>query len=341
MGTIRQRGGKYQAIVKRQDFGTASQTFIQHKDALAWIRAKEAAMDRGEALHTEQAIIFTLASGLARYRDTITPGKKGAKSEFYRIAKWLADPLAERSIDTLSAVDFATWRDKRLAQVTGATVNRELSLVSAVLDVARLEWGFISMRNALRDIRKPPQGKPRSRRISEPELAAIVEATESKELGWFLRLAIATAMRAGELAPLKWNDLDTVKRVAVLADTKNGERRIVPLSGEALRVLAEMPRRIDGRLFGNKTHTFSVSMRNAVIRARKHYEAACAKDGRKPDPEFLIDVRLHDARHEAVSSLFERGLDATEVASISGHKTMQMLARYTHHKAERLALKLA
>jgi integrase len=132
-----------------------------------------------------------------------------------------------------------------------------------------------------------------------------------------------------------------VKRVAVLADTKNGTRRVVPLSGVALRVLATMPRQISGKLFENQTHSFSVSMWNAVIRARRTYESDCLQDGRKADPEFLHDLRLHDCRHEAVSSLFERGLDATEVAAISGHKTMQMLARYTHHKAERLAAKLA
>lgn len=174
MGTIRQRGDKYQAIVKRQEFGTASKSFTTHKDALAWVRAKEAAMDRGEPLRVEKPIVFTLAIGLARYRDTITPGKKGAKTEFYRIGKWLADPLAEKQIDTITAVDFASWRDMRLMQVSGATVNRELSLVSAVLDVARQEWGFIALRNPIRDIRKPPpQGKARCRHISEAEQAAL------------------------------------------------------------------------------------------------------------------------------------------------------------------------
>ena len=54
----------------------------------------------------------------------------------------------------------------------------------------------------------------------------------------------------------------------------------------------------------------------------------------------IVGLRWHDLRHEAVSRLFERGLDALEVASISGHKTLAMLKRYTHHRAERLAAKL-
>ncbi len=58
------------------------------------------------------------------------------------------------------------------------------------------------------------------------------------------------------------------------------------------------------------------------------------RDGVVPDPDFLSDLRLHDARHEAVSAFFERGLDVMEVASISGHKTLSYLKRYTHMRAE-------
>lgn len=340
MGTIRQRGGKYQAIVKRLGFGSASQTFNLRKDALAWVREREIAMDRGEPLH-DAISNFTLANALARYRSTVTPTKKGAKIEFYRIDQWLADKLSKRTLSELTAVEFATWRDARLKKVSGATVNRDLSIISSVFDLARLEWGFLHLRNPIRDIRKPAQGKPRTRRISEEELKALVRATCSKEFGWFIQLAVATAMRAGELAGLKWTDIDPVKRLAVLADTKNGDRRIVPLSSVALNILSKMPRRFDGKLFGNSSHSFSVAMRNARLRARAAYELECLRRGKTPNTEFLHDLRLHDARHEAVSSLFERGLDATEVAAISGHRTMQMLARYTHHKAERLAQKLA
>ena len=81
-------------------------------------------------------------------------------------------------------------------------------------------------------------------------------------------------------------------------------------------------------------------MRKSVLRARRAYESDCALADVVPDTEFLCDLRLHDARHEAVSAFFERGLDVVEVASISGHKTLSCLKRYTHMRAEKLALKL-
>ncbi len=54
----------------------------------------------------------------------------------------------------------------------------------------------------------------------------------------------------------------------------------------------------------------------------------------------IIGLRFHDLRHEAVSRLVEAGLSDQEVAAISGHKSMQMLKRYTHLRAEDLVLKL-
>jgi len=53
-----------------------------------------------------------------------------------------------------------------------------------------------------------------------------------------------------------------------------------------------------------------------------------------------VDFHFHDLRHEATSRLFEKGLNPMEVASITGHKTLQMLKRYTHLNASDLAKKL-
>jgi integrase len=74
-----------------------------------------------------------------------------------------------------------------------------------------------------------------------------------------------------------------------------------------------------------------------VKRARKAYLEA---RGHQPDEGLFSNLRFHDLRHEAVSRLFERGLNAVEVSSISGHKTLQMLKRYTHLRAADLAKKL-
>ena len=75
----------------------------------------------------------------------------------------------------------------------------------------------------------------------------------------------------------------------------------------------------------------------ALARARKVYEKECEEKKEKPDPAFLVDLTFHDLRHEATSRFFEKGLNPMQVAAITGHKTLQMLKRYTHLKAEDLA----
>ena len=136
-------------------------------------------------------------------------------------------------------------------------------------------------------------------------------------------LAIETAMRQGELISLNWKHINLKKRTAFLPDTKNGESRGVPLSTTAADILRSLPRSINDQVFPGVT---GEAVKRAFIRAcrRAHIE----------------DFHFHDLRHEATSRLFEKGLNAIEVASITGHKTLQMLKRYTHLRTEDLVKKL-
>ena len=63
------------------------------------------------------------------------------------------------------------------------------------------------------------------------------------------------------------------------------------------------------------------------------FERACLRAG-------IEDLHFHDLRHEAISRLFEKGLNVMEVSTISGHKTVQMLKRYTHLRIEDLVKKI-
>ena len=56
---------------------------------------------------------------------------------------------------------------------------------------------------------------------------------------------------------------------------------------------------------------------------------------------FLVGLHFHDLRHEALSRLAEQGWSATEIAAVSGHRTLALVQRYVHHRPEALAAKLA
>ena len=148
-------------------------------------------------------------------------------------------------------------------------------------------------------------------------------------------------MRRSEITAMRWRDVDFQKRTVVLPDTKNGERRTVPLSKEAVRILDSLERRAPEKSVWNMaSDSVTQAFGRAVNRARATYEKDCLMAGKKADPTFLADIRFHDLRHEATSRLFERGMGTMTVAAITGHKTLQMLKRYTHLRAETIVNEL-
>jgi hypothetical protein len=103
----------------------------------------------------------------------------------------------------------------------------------------------------------------------------------------------------------------------------------VPLTTRAVTAIQILPRSISGRLFTSKPG----SIRSAFLIAVQKANAVNHED-------MLQNLRFHDLRHEAVTRLFEKGLNPIEVGMVSGHKTLSMLQRYTHIRANDLALKL-
>jgi integrase len=267
----------------------------------------------------------TLKELLERYQEEVTPLKKGAEPETNRLRLMMRHPLARRFVAGVRGVDIARWRDERLREVTPATVKRDLVLLGHVFEVARKEWG-IHVHNPVRDIKLPPGGRPRDRRLRPGEEARLFTACREARNRWLLpmvQLALETAMRQGELRRLRWEHIDLHRRTAHLPDTKNGEARTVPLSTSAVAVLRALPRALNGDVFpGVTTEAVKRSYMRAIRRAG------------------IEGLRFHDLRHEATTRLFEKGLNIMEVASITGHKDLRMLRRYTHQKAEDLARKL-
>lgn len=355
MATFEQRAsGYWQAKVRRKGLPVQSKTFARKVDAEAWARDVENKIDRGVFVDRREAETTTLAEALLRYEREVTVKKKAQRQEKNMIKAWLErKAFAARPLAALRGSDFAAFRDERLKAVASQTVRHELKLIAHLYSIASKEWG-LAVENPLRNIKMPPQGKSRERRLSAEEERFLLLAAEnsgardkngkSRANVWVapaIRFALATAMRQGEILALTWKNVDLKKRVALLEDTKNGDRRVVPLSSAALAVLSRIPRTLRGPVFATTQEALQQSWKRALPRARRLYLADCSAGGREADPDFLVNLTFHDLRHEAISRLAERGdLSMLELAAVSGHKTMQMLRRYTHLQAEDLARKL-
>ena len=337
MATFRKRSGSWQAIVKKKGYGQIARTFDTKAEAEAWAKVAESEMVRGVFVSRVEAETTSLSDALDRYEREIIPAKKGAIQERSRVRILKLSPFTKRSLASLQGKDIAAYRDARLKEVAPNTVRLELALLSHLFTIAVKEWGMTGLINPVSQARMPKKSPGRDRRLLPGELDRICDASESPVLPALARFAVETAMRQGEIAGMTWDLVDLKKRTVTIPETKNGEKRIVPLSSEAVRILSGLPRRLDGRVWDVESASISQAFTRAIVRARKLYESECQKKGSRPDPSFLVDLTFHDLRHEATSRFFEKGLNPMQVAAITGHKTLQMLKRYTHLKAEDLA----
>ncbi len=323
--------------MRRKGYPLLSKSFKKRTDAEAWAREVEAEMDRGVFVSRKEAENTTLSGALERYEREVSSEKKGRRQEKARIERWKDHPLGKRALAQIQGKDIAAYRDARLKEVSPNTVRLELAVLSHLFTIAVKEWGMTGLTNPTFQIRKPKLPKGRDRRLLPGELDRILSASDSPVFSDLVRFAVETGMRRGELAGMTWDMVDLRKRTVTLPETKNGEKRTVPLSTEAVRVLANLARRLDEEVWGIKPDSITQAFLRALSRARKVYEKECEEKKEKPDPAYLVDLTFHDLRHEATSRFFEKGLNPMQVAAITGHKTLQMLKRYTHLKAEDLA----
>ncbi|MDB5808912.1 MAG: hypothetical protein JWN94_1034 [Betaproteobacteria bacterium] len=328
MATIRRRRDRWQAQIRVRGYPPQTRSFPCRTDAKAWASAVETEMAQGVFQSRSEAERVTLGDLIARYLAEVTPTKRSAESESRRLA-YLDARLGAFTLATIQPKHIAAFRDQRIrAGKAGATVVKDLNSLSHVIDTAIKDWGIYIPSNPVKLVRRPKPARGRDRRLSadeETQLLSACRASRSTALETICKLALETAMRRGELLSLCWSDIDMQRRIARLQQTKNGDARVVPLSSTARAILRSHPRHIsNSKVFWQWAR--ADSFENTWIRAR-------SKSG-------LSDLRFHDLRHEAVTRLFERGLSVPEVATISGHKTWQMLRRYTHLKAENLVDKL-
>lgn len=335
MATLRKRGPYQWAVeIRRKGYPRQHATFETKAEAMAWAADIESSMNKGTWRNLGDADKTTLAECIDRYRTEVTPNKKGALQEQSRLNVLAAGHLADCYMTNIRSKDVADYRNHRLSNVANNTVRNELNLLSAIFETCRKEWGMEALQNPVKDVARPSPGKPRDRRLllgEEERLLQAAKANRSPYIHPIIVLAIETAMRAGELASMQWENVDLAKRIVHLPDTKNGTARTVPLSTRAIDILKSMPRRMDGKVFVYSTKPGVKSVTHAFTSLCKH----CKDSQGKNAP--IKNLTFHDLRHEATSRLFEKGLNPMQVASITGHKTLQMLKRYTHLKAEDLA----
>jgi len=368
MATITKRGDRqWQVKVRRKGQSAVSKTFETRKEADDWAAAVEGRMVTSDFVDHRLAAKTTLRQVLESYLDTAVPGKKGHQLR-YMVLDWIDRPMAERFIGSIRTSDVMEWmaarsatvitvyaKDRKGAVVTdeagkpvvrssrtiaAKTVRNELAVLSAVFTHANAAHGMHGLVNPVLQIPRGsrPKAKGRDRRLGDGEYEALLAACRADRNQWIgpaFEFAVETAARRGEIANLTWRDVDLVGRTAILRETKNGDDREIGLSTKAVTVLEALPGRPADGVAGGDEAVFAISadvITQAFLRAKKRAGIA--------DRDEAGGLTFHDSRHEATSRLFEKGLNVMEAATQTGHKTLQMLRRYTNLRAKDIAAKL-
>lgn len=332
MATIEKRIGNnnevsYRVKVRLKGHAPQSATFPRKTDAERWAAKVETDIREGRHFQTIEAKRHTLAELINRYSTGVLPSKKDAAQQARQLA-WWKTRLGHRLLSDLTASVLAEQRDALISEPrradqprSPATVNRYLAALSHVFTVAVKDYGWIDA-NPLLKVSRGKESAGRVRFLSDTErerLLTACKASSSPDLYPAVVLSLATGARRSELLSLRWGQVDLPRGTLILLDTKNGERRALPLGDlprDLLRTRTKV-RRIDSDLvFPGQSSTRPVQLRHA-------WQTALQVAG-------IADFHWHDLRHSAASYLAMNGASLQEIAAVLGHKTLAMVKRYSH-----------
>ena len=308
MATYRKRGDSWRVEVALKGI-RRSATRKSKSEAIAWAHQQESEILAGERGDIPNKVF---SEALDRYAETVSTHKKGAKWELVRINLIKRDRIASVRLKDLDATHVSDWRDRRLLDVSGASVNREKNLLSHVCTIAVKEWRWLKV-NPFIGVRMPPKGKPRTRLMTDEERERLSQFANTEIYKEVLRMAdfaVETGMRASEICGLS----QVVGKVAILPDTKNGERREVPLSDKALSLWNQ--------------GTFNMTPQRLDV----HWRNLCKAAG-------IYGLHFHDLRHLAATRLSKK-LNVLQMCRMFGWKDPRHALIYFNESAEEMAGKL-
>ena len=324
MPTIEPRLGKWRGVVRRKGYPHLKKTFKRKADAEKWARQIESEMDRGVFISRREAENTTLGELLDRYANEISEKKKGVVKELSVIKIFKETDLAKMYIAAIQGKHLAKYRDQLISEnLSGSTIKRRFSLLQNLYNVAIKEWSISGIENQVQKITIKVDENERSRRFNDGEEEKLLKVTLEYNTNIYniIIFALETAMRRSEITALKWNDINFESSVITVRISKNGFSRTIPMSIKCKELLKSLTIEND-KVFNIRNDSITQAFSRICKRAK------------------IEDLRFHDLRHEAVSRLFEKDFNIMEAASVSGHKDLRMLKRYTHLKAENLVEKM-
>jgi integrase len=344
MASFEPRGLGVRAVVRLPGGGKKTATFDTRAEAEAWAAEQERRKAVG-TLRPAAGASITAGALFEAFEDAVASKTDSAKWNKLRIRKWLTHPIADIRLDAIVTHDINEWIAARVEQVSPATVNRELNLMSGAFAYAIKDRKWLQS-NPCHGARRPERGRPRKRPLlTGAEIEAICLATGysrdpklltlGARVGACFLLALETGMRSGEILRLRpadyWRDKSTAHVAAREAGGRKAARsgraaldpsRNVPLTGRAIelldQLLGSMP---EGQPY--------------IVGMRDDQRDALWRKAR--DQSGVEGLTFHDSKHEAATRL-AKFIDVLALSHAIGTKDVRLLRdTYYNNDASRSA----
>ncbi len=223
----------------------------------------------------------------------------------------LAKFFNNKYIGDITLSDIEEFKKHRLQTVKESSVNRELSCLFTMLNIA-VEWGELP-ENPIKKLKKLKEPPGRVRYLNKEEIPHLIDAC-APHIKPIVFTALNTGLRKQEILTLKWKDIDIEEGFIHINKSKNSERKDIPVNPQLSDLLTSLrEKKEDGSeyVFG---HYGDI---------KKGFMAACRRAG-------IEDFTFHDLRHTFASHLVMMGVSIVVVKELLGHKKLEMTLRYAH-----------
>ncbi len=340
----RQKGVVYLVDIRVSGYPRQKKTFRRLTDAKAWAAKTESEIKSGSFRPLNpKSQRKTFSDVLDRYeRETLPHLAKSTQRASQTYLRYWRGALGDYSLSFITSeqisklmAQLASTSDARSGSNTAKSKSRKtLKHYRDTLEVLfkkAVSWRWLGTNpmdgvEAITKIRNE-----RVRYLNDKERDQLLAACRNSpnfQLYPIVIFALSTGSRKGEILGLKLSDIDLDRNMAILRDTKNGETRSVPVVGHLHELLkgqiefsaglydAQMPSAQDRLLFPRRDLVAPIDIRKAWENALNRSEVS--------------DFRFHDLRHCTASYLAMQGATILEIADMLGHKTLQMVKRYSH-----------
>ena len=338
----------YTACIRLKGYPTMTATFDKKQHAVLWIQENETKMKQGLHIQTSESKKHTLEEAIDRFLTHELPKRKADVRNIEMKLKWWKNRLGKYYLYSITPALLTEVKEqletepaikptKNRKTRTGATVNRYLNTLSIVLNFASNEWGWLN-ENPMHKVRKNKEKAENDRYLTLEEINALLSACKNikmengnynEQTFLFVLIALTTGARFSEIKKLTWATVDLKNKMFYFLNTKNGESRGVPMVADVYNALIEFQK---VRNINNKSLWVTADGKN-LINMRTRFAKALKMAN-------IENCRFHDLRHTVASYIAMNGGSTLDIAQVTGHKSMQVLKRYTHYTKSYIANKL-